>query len=155
MNRSWQTLSDHLGIDISNGLTDPRELEPDPLLIVVEAHFLACLVVRLLQIFSELFLDQRLLQLLYFNYLQLPLQLILFVVFAVLRLEGQLLFFDEALLVWSKVVLQVLFHRAGEEMTEFLLVGQYAHVQLLDIQRCLCMYGLTLLVLGRRCLRPR
>jgi hypothetical protein len=142
-----EALLDHLGVDVLDCLADPGELQPNPLLVVVEADLLSSLMVRLLQVFSELLFNQRLLQLLHVHYLQFLLHLVLLVVFAVFRLERQLFFLDGALLQRSEVVLQVLLHRARKESAEFLLVCQDAHIQLFDIQCCLCLDKLAFFIL--------
>jgi hypothetical protein len=88
MNGPRQTLPDHVRIDVFDGLAQPGELQPEPLLVVVATDLFSRFVVVLLQVLFELLEDEGLLVFLDVE-LELALFLLkgLFLVVTVLRLE--------------------------------------------------------------------
>lgn len=45
----------HIGVDMFDGLTEPGELKPDPLFVIVKLNFLASFVVCLFLVLLKLF----------------------------------------------------------------------------------------------------
>ena len=122
-----------------DGLANPRELQPDPLLIVIELQLLSRLMIVVLQIVPVTLQTHRLL--IFFNIkFDLFLRLILvglFFIVALVRLKRERLLFA-AFFMGIEVNFEIFFDRRYEEVFEFLLVGNYAHIYLLDIY-----YGIT------------
>lgn len=108
-----------------DGLTEPRELQPNPLFIVVKLNFFSCFVIRFLKIFFKLLQNKRISQLFNINF-ELSFSPFFFdallISIAFVRLESQRFLFVCTFLEWDDVFFKVIFHLSQKMMSELVLI---------------------------------